>query len=970
MPDELLFYDKKRKVQHFLDQHEGSPEALIDLEDLLRDREVRRDFFRDRDRADWIAPLRNATFFDNPPGVTQDEHPGVQYPIWPESQYLARMASNAPAEVADILAQVETDNPSVIGDILDAALKMPAPIAAGLVPSVCRAAQDGILWIHFKDASDLCVRLADGSEVDVALTLADALFTPTFEKGQEEPRRRDDYWYKDGLKKVVPALATRKPQAFLRKLCDWLKISVEAKNRVIPETGDDGSYLWRPAIEEHSQNRDYDFAGAMVGFAREGFERAVKDGKLSLDEALEIVSHYAYLVFKRLRLHLINKFADKRAELARRELLDRKRLDDYQFKHEYAMLVGRRLTLLTPEEKGIWFGWIDAGPDMSHFDESIKRNSGRDATDEDRQGRIKYWQFEKLHWAREHLQGEHREFYERMLAENGEPQLADMNVRMESGWGSQSPMAVEELSEMTFQQAVKDVSSWKPEKGGFRTPDVEGLASTFKQYIATNPEAFSAQSNILMDRPAIYVRGFIDQMGKAVAAGQKIDISAVLDLCQWVVDQPVNERTTAKGEPDVLVDKDWQWARNEISQFIKFLCRAASDDAPQYQLEYREVVWRLLESLCRDGKESCIVQDVSQDDPRIHDYLDLAINSPRGKAVEAALEYARWVANHIKKPDGKRQVIPGGFDAISEIRAMLEWQIAPENRSVEALSVIGSQIGVIYWIDKRWLATNADRLFDLKGIEQDPPASDGWAAWNAFLTWGQAYIEFYRLFQSQFAYAVEQTATVRLTEQSREQPMHHLGEHLMLLYWHGQLGLDDDAQLLRRFLVDSHPDIRRHAIGFVGQSVGEGVEEVPSEILDRFMALWEVYWRGEGKKDAKEKPDSLLFGPWFSSGRFPEQWAMEQLEEFVEVAPILEPDHAVVEQLAKIAHSNPARSAHILDRMVRGDQEGWRISGWSDEARTILALAMKAGDEARAVSVELINYLGRRGYNEFGDLLE
>ena len=967
MPSEQRFYDKTDMVQRVLDRHNGSPQALVDLEDLLRDPDVRREFFSALDGTDWITPLREAGYFDHPPETSRSQDSGVQYPTWPESKYLARMASRAPSEVAAILDGLETDNPPVIGDMLAAALAMPVEVAVKLAPRIERAAQDGTLWIYFKDASDLCLRLAKDDQVDAALTLADALFTPRFEEGQEGPRGRDDYWYKDGLKKVVPVLAPQHPQVFSRKLCDWLKASVEAKEHVDLESGADGSYSWRPAIEEHGQNRDYDFAGAMVGFVRDGFETVVNGGQLSLDEALVIVERYAYLVFKRLRLHLINEFADQCEDLARRTILDHQLFDDYRFKHEYAMLVGRRLTLLTPEEKTTWFGWIDAGPDMSDFDESVKKGLISDATDEDRRADCHYWQFEKLHWVRDHLPDDRREFYEQMLDEHGEPELADLNVYMEIGWGSQSPMTVDALSEMEFEQAVETVSSWKSETRGFMAPDIEGLASTFQQYVATDPEAFSAQSNLLIDRTAIYLRGFIDQMGKAVAADRDIDIPAVLNLCKWVVDRPVEERTTPEVERDVLVDKDWEWTRNEISRFIEIVCRARSDDAPKYALlEYRQPMRQLLDSLCRDPY---IVHDVSQDDPRVRDYLDLGINSPRGKAVRAALEYARWVRNHLKKVDGKQEVIPGGFDTMPEIREMLEWQIAPQNRSVEAMSVIGSDLGLIYWIDKQWLAANADQLFDLKGIEQDPPVPHGWAAWNAFLVWVQPYGEFYRLFQSQFAYAVEQAATVQPTEKSRGEPMNHLGEHLIILYGHGQLRLDDEGGVLRDFLANSNPDIRRYAIGFVGQSL-EGVEEVPANVVERFIALWAAYWSGKGKKDAEESPDSWLFGTWFSSGKFPGQWALEQLEAFVEVAPTPEPDHAVVKQLAKMAQSNPVQSVRILDRMVQGDREGWRIHGWMDDAKQILNTAMKANDEARTIAVKLINYLGRHGHTKFGNLLK
>jgi hypothetical protein len=303
-----------------------------------------------------------------------------------------------------------------------------------------------------------------------------------------------------------------------------------------------------------------------------------------------------------------------------------------------------------------------------------------------------------------------------------------------------------------------------------------------------------------------------------------------------------------------------------------------------------------------------------------------------------------------------------------EVREMLEWQMAPGNRSFEALSVIGLRLGLLYWIDKEWLAENAERLFRLEGIEETPASADGWAAWNAFLVWVSPHVEFYKLFKDQFAYAVQQSAHVQLSERTREQPMYSLGQHLVILYGRGQIGLDDDDAVLLQLLSNTQPDIRRHTIGFVGQSLG-GDESLPSDIVERFQVLWDVYWSGPGKSDAADKPEAWLFGTWFSCGQFPAQWALEQLEAFVEIVPTPEPDHAVVQDLARIAHLDIVRSVHILDRMIRGDREGWRIHGWFDEAKRILQTAMNTGGEAQTVAIDLINYLGRRGHTDFGSVL-
>ncbi len=919
------------------------------------------------DNPQWIPALHENGLLASPPAAIPVEGGGIRYPHWPVSKYLARMALEAPREVADIFAKIETDNASIIGDMLDAALAMPAGDSARLVPTICTAARAGRLWIHFKDASDLCVRLAQGGEFDAAMELAEVLFMPQAEEGRRGPRQRDQYWYKDGLKKVIPVLAGPCAHVFLPKLCDWLNASVRARmsKDAGHETGSDYSYIWRPAIEEHGQNQSYNFAGVMVGFVREGFEQAIRSVSITLEEALQIVDHYSYLIFKRMRIHLIGQFAEQNCPLVRQVMLDRELFNDYECKHEYAMLVGKRFSMLESAEQAEWLGWVRNGPqgeDAEALDEPDDHALS--------QRRRDYWRFKRLHWVRDYLGGEDKRFYQEMLEKHGEPDMADLNVRVgPARYGSDSPMTVDELRGRTFEQAVDVVSSWKPQGSRFSGPDIEGLASTFGQYLATDPEQFSLKARVLIDRPASFVRKFISHMTDAMKTGRQIDLATVLDLCRWVISRPLEERTTPEQEDEVLVDENWQWTRDEISRLVENVCKAKKGDLPRYAIgTFRQSVWDLIKELAHDPAKSYILQDTSQDDPRTHDYLDLGINSPRGKAVWAGLEYARWVANQIKRADGGEEYIPNGFAAMPEVREMLEWQIAPENRTIEAMSVIGSLTGLIYWIDKQWLTANVHRLFDLDAIENTPSVVHGWVAWNAFLAWVRPHIEYYRILESQFSYAVGQAAKVELPERSQEQPMYHLGEHIVLLYGRGQLGLDDDDALLRRFVQDANRDIRRHAIGFIGETL-EGDKEVPNEIIARFMSLWDLYWAGPGKKDAEEDPNACLFGPWFSCGRFPEQWALDRLADYVQVVPAPEADHTIAERLAKAAHVDVVKSVQILDRIARGDCEGWRIYGWLDSAKEILRQAMRTPGEARERAMALIDYLGRRGYTDFGQLL-
>ncbi len=902
----------------------------------------------------------------HPPEAEHIEGGGTRFPKWPPGGYLARIAAQAPEEVAAILAEVQTDNPSVIGDIVKAALGMPVGVATSLVPNICQAAREETLWIHFEDASGLCARLAEGGEINEAMSLADALFSVKFKEGDDVPPRLDEYWYEYGLRKVVPVLSTTSSaREFLPMLCRWLKAAVEAKEKIDVESGSDYSDVWRPAIEEHEQNRDYEFAGVVVGYVREGFDRAIASRSLSLDAALEILGEYDYLVFRRIRLYLIGEFAEQNPGLARMTMLDRDLFEDYGCKHEHARLLGKRFDMLDLDQQTEWFQWIQEIP-TERLREVLNALDDSDASQRHRD----YWRFERLHWVRDYLAGEHKEFYEQMLAQCGEPDMADLNFR--SGpirWGNESPMTVEDLCKMPFEEGVDEVSSWKAKEPRSMGPNVEGLASTFGQYVATGPEQFSRKAEILIGRPAPFVRKFITQIRESIGSGCEIDLLGVLKLCQWVISQPVEQRTTPGYDQGLLIDKDWQWTRDEICGLLRTVCTANSDGEARYSPDdFRERIWELLEPLCHDRPSPLHEDGQFQDDPRVRDYLNFAINTPRGRALDTVVEYSRWVANHVKQGDGKNEIVPGGFDVMPEVRRMLEWQLAKANKTVESAAILGARMGLLWWIDKQWLSDNICYLFPLDEMKERPPVPEAWAGWNAVLVWGGPHIEFYRALKPQFAYAVEQVGNIESKGGHREEPMRRLGEHLMILYGRGQLGLDEDDGLIRKFLASANPSLRRHTISFVGQSL-EGDEKVPSDVTQRFVALWEEYWAGPGKEDAEEKPNAWLFGRWFSCGRFPEQWALEQLERFVEVAPTPEPDHAVTKKLAEIAHVDIARSVRILDRMVQGDKEGWRIHGCVDEARAILRQAMKDAGDARETAVALINHLGRRGFTDFGQLL-
>ena len=268
-----------------------------------------------------------------------------------------------------------------------------------------------------------------------------------------------------------------------------------------------------------------------------------------------------------------------------------------------------------------------------------------------------------------------------------------------------------------------------------------------------------------------------------------------------------------------MVDKGWQWVRDEVCRFVETMCKAASEKGPRYALsDYRETIHDLLEHLTRDPSSPTLW--IKPKD-RIHGRTisDFRHQFASRQGGGHCVAYARWVAEHVQREEGGRKIVPNGFGDMPEVKAMLDWQIAAENASYEASAVIGTYIGLLHWIDPSWVKENASKIFDLAAIEREPPRAFGWAAWNAFLVWGQAHVDFYRMLRSQYIYAVEHLSDAKLPPNADATPLRHLGEHLIILYGRGHLPTGDVETLLHGFLRAAVPDVRSQTIAFIGQSL-------------------------------------------------------------------------------------------------------------------------------------------------------
>ena len=108
-----------------------SPETIKKVLAAIQKRPANYQYFFDKlNSPEWIEPLFAEGMFTQPPDVERQED-RIGFPVWPESRYLARMASEVPDVVLRVALQVPaTENVRVHEDLCVAACAMPpSPIA-------------------------------------------------------------------------------------------------------------------------------------------------------------------------------------------------------------------------------------------------------------------------------------------------------------------------------------------------------------------------------------------------------------------------------------------------------------------------------------------------------------------------------------------------------------------------------------------------------------------------------------------------------------------------------------------------------------------------------------------------------------------------------------------------------------------------------------------------------------------------
>ena len=912
--------------------------------------EIYRYFFERVDRS-WLLFLKENGFFRRAP---DPEHEGdyIRFPLWPESQYLARIANELPKDVIRTLLDcklTDKSNPRVYEDFVDAAIRMPQDIGVKLIKKIEREK-----WIENSYDLLLCHKLNDFLEqliktkmyefsLDLAAILLDVRLAPLEDGkgrlgGPDVEGYIEDHKYEQTLK-TITKIPSPELKPFLRLLVKILckAISLETgTERLKGKYVKDNSYVWRPAIEDSEQNWDFhDVKDLLVGNIRdllEAYMRHLKRKKRrSLNKELEDILIHApdFSVLMRLRIHLYRLFPNSFRRQIKQVILSH--FDDISVWHEYSLLLGQRFSRLDRRTRDKYLGLVQTGP--------VKKEKDR--------GYVNYWKTRHLVVIKKHLGKAELKEYEELLASRPEPEQPEFLMTHGNWWaGPTSPLTKESLLSEPVDQAIDHLIRWQPSNDEF-SPSPEGLGRTFAEVVEERAKDYSRYSGKFLNpeiRP-VYVYHFFSGLRNAVKKAAEVDWDEIIRLSAGIVDQFKTSRLPDFEKTNDRLEIDWDDVLGAIADLLH---DGLSNQGLEPDFGLRNDIFEIISYVC-DHPDPTPEHEQEYGGDNL-DPFTMSLNTVRGKAFHSLFAYMFWCNRNLRKRGKyKRNRL------VKEVKRVLEEHLdVDKEASLTIRSVYGRHLPWLYSFDKNWTTGIVNRLFPREDKDRR------FAAWEAYLS-NDVFEKLFKTLRAQYRLAIHE---LDFTPKRRLwiDPVKKLAQHVIIAYLY-----DCDSRkspLYKEFFREADGTVKGMAVGSAGRAYvtcdkTDKKKRFPDK--NRLQDLWE--WRLRESTDTEELEQ---FGWWVRRDVFENQWMLEKLNETLDKTKgVIAAEFEVSKTLADLAADHPYLAASALYLIVKAGKN--RPSYLRDkEIKAVLTELYKTKDsKVHRIGDKIKDYLLKLGSQSF-----
>lgn len=946
------FYGVIAELDRLLSITNPADENADELMRHIVEPQHQRYFFDKCNNPKWLPLLEKRGAFSSAQDfIEKDGY--IQFVPWPESGYLAIVADRADSAVYEIIKDLDTKNLSILDDFVKAAINSSVGIAEKYVDLIVKKE-----WLKSKynlrlpdQVSNLMEKLAKTGKEEKALALANELFSVQVSepiKVSDDPDSPirfthpdakpfyDEWQFEQIIKNKMADLTQKRPIKLFSIYVQKLKETIELEER----QGDENSFyeyshIWRPNIVAARSHGREDVKNILLDETINLIETHADDPD-TLKQLITILKNHNYALFRRIEMHLysISKhdFIMEVEEILSDELV----IYAYNLRREYFPLLGRFFSNLSEKAQLKILKAIDKGPSFEKRD---------DCTDEEFARMQNDWRNRYYTPIKDELPKEYLAKHTSIVSKYGKP-FEDTGEIIT--WdGGKSPLSTEELSALSAEDTAQYFVDYKTPDDPFERHSSNSLGMAFAGVVKEDPQKYVAVIDLFTKKKLrpIYFYNLIRGLKESLQNGGIFDWEPVINLCYDLIFEKELHSTSAHQD-----EQDWRTVRQAIADFLGDALGRGENNPP---ISLQEKVWSIIAELAEDPEPT--PEDEKRDGEGGFDPMTLAINTIRGEAMHAVINYGLWVARNLSDKTVEVK-IP------QEVTDLLDKHIdTAKDPSLAIRSIYGWRAPNISYFNEPWLRANKEKIFS-----KDSP-DYLFAAWEGYLSNNVIKEVFHILKQQYFDFVpylgISEKKGFRANDVDQKFP-----QHIMVVY----VSDAENDDLVDYFFENAPPKSRAGALNFVGRVILRQQDELrdKDEAMERLTKLWEKRISLPSKETDVE--ELLELGWWFKFSPVDKKETLELMTKTLELTEgKIDVPYEIVEELTKYVADFPLESIKLLKLLAEAKQELHEITYKRKEYREVLKLVKSSSDaEAKQIADEIINHLGSIGLIEdFRDLL-
>lgn len=926
-------------------------------------------FFNRLQNPMWAQPLERAGVFSNPPDLipTPDPNKSLIAP-WPEGNFLARIAPQAVSLAISVFNRIPKTlkNPIVWNAVVEATLPLEADAACALVDKLKDALESGATHFFAEKIVTITANLALAGKAE-AFELADHLMwvPPPSEDHDSRVAVFNTEWMFPRFshlgtgkffKTVVPALESADSERTLKLL-----LSKIGRINRFSDPDEYGLGIWRRADDSNSSREN--IPARLFTASREVAVRQAQSGRAAAVRIMEVLNERPDKIFRKLKYAVLAKIGEHLPEEIDEVIGSDEAINPPYFLREIPEIVRNQFKNASPWAQQLFLYGLERGPNARQ----VRGRFMDDGSGESLESQIplirRQWLRRRLTWFRGQIPKELAALAKEADMEGTKPtfqeqELAEVGHYIGGGvsWIAEPSGEAEDFSDRPVEEIVELLRSWTPSETEEARAITSKLERSLTQFCAGDPDkALDIAARIMAHPVDPRFIGSVLVGLRQVGESKSLDWAAALKFAAWAIKAACQEVNT-----DV---HSLSW-RDIVSSTLTLARTAADNDrAPQTA---GELMWSTMN--VASGCE--IVWRDSHDEPfrKFEDVLSAALNSESGRFVESLMSVALW--SHRSSPPAGASG-PSQTPVQKQLLPILDQILRQRGRSaIAGQAMLGHFIPQIHFLAPTWVLANSERLF---GGGADNPLLH--PIWAAYITRTQTYKDVFEALRPWYVVAA-QVAAEAGTRAPKDEGEWSISRNLVVKvtieFLRGTVSIGDSDHLMETVFANVASSDKSQAYWNIFSWWNDRSEAPPESFVQRLADLWA--WRLSEISTNPDAPDAIAEASGLSwllkTPYIPTETLVRLGIPTIKFARGDVEIYGVWDKLFEMAKIAPDETFDGVETIVKHELRAEYVYIPVEDVMPILRVVLSSGGlEIRRRAQQLINKLGEKGYQQFGELL-